>query len=41
MHTVLVIGAGLTALAAYLLFGYAWGSGRPEVALGALLFIPC
>lgn len=38
MHTVIVMGGGLTLLATCLLLGHAWG-GMPGVLTGAKLFI--
>ena len=40
MHTIIVVGAGLTLLLACLLLGHAFGAGMPGLVTGAKLFIP-
>jgi hypothetical protein len=40
MHTVIVVAGGIALLAACLLLGYAFGSGRTGMVGGALAFIP-
>jgi len=40
MHSLIVIGGGLAALASCLLLGYAWGDGAQGAALGAKIFLP-
>lgn len=40
MHMFLVILGGIALLGVFLLFGKLWGSGTPDIALAAKLFVP-
>ena len=40
MHTVIVLGGGVTLLIACLLLGHAWGNGLSGLIMGIKTFIP-